>query len=383
MAGIYIHIPFCAKKCFYCNFFSSTDLTLQTSLIESLCHEMDLRYDYLDGQPADTLYIGGGTPSILHPLILEKIVSHAKKVFGLNPNAEITLESNPNNLNHEYMKQLSDTSINRLSIGIQSFFDDNLQVLGRIHSGKQAENCLELACQYHFSNLSVDLMYGYPRLSKYQWMKNLEKVKTVSHLSCYSLSLEPHSTLHTQIQNKRYSLPSEDEIIQQYRLLTNFAAENNFIHYEISNFCKRHCFSRHNTAYWRYEPYIGIGPSAHSFNRLRRQWNIADIDGYIQRLKTMHTPEQWETHGKNVIFEEETLTPTMQINEYIMTSLRTVWGCNLQYIKEQFGASFHAELLNKLNTINQRRYTLQDDRLILTSEGSLFADAIARDLFFD
>jgi oxygen-independent coproporphyrinogen-3 oxidase len=344
---------------------------------------MDLRYDYLDNQPAETLYIGGGTPSILQPLMLGTIISHAKKVFGLNPNAEITLETNPNNLNHEYMKQLSDTSINRLSIGIQSFFDDNLQVLGRIHSGKQAEICLELADRYHFSNLSVDLMYGYPRLSRRQWRENLEKVKTVNHLSCYSLSLEPHSILHTQIQNKCYRLPNEDEIIRQYQLLTDFAAENNFMHYETSNFCRQNRFSKHNTAYWHNEPYIGIGPSAHSFNRFQRQWNIADVDRYIQQLRSLHTPEQWATKGKDAIFNDEILTPVMQINEYIMTSLRTIWGCNLQYVREQFGASFHTELLNRLNTINRHWYTVEEDRLVLTHQGSLFADAIASDLFFD
>jgi oxygen-independent coproporphyrinogen-3 oxidase len=344
---------------------------------------MDLRYDYLDNQPVDTLYIGGGTPSVLQPLALETIISHAKKVFGLNPDAEITLETNPNNLNHEYMKQLSDTSINRLSIGIQSFFDDNLQLLGRIHSGKQAEICLELAYRYHFSNLSVDLMYGYPHLSMYQWRKNLEKVKTVNHLSCYSLSLEPHSILYAQVQNKRYPLPNEDEIIRQYQLLTDFAAENNFIHYETSNFCKQNWFSRHNTAYWHNEPYIGIGPSAHSFNRRQRQWNIADVDRYIQQLRSLHTPEQWVSKGKNAVFNDEILTPVMQINEYIMTSLRTIWGCNLQYVKEQFGTSFHAELLNRLHTINRQWYTMENNSLVLTYHGSLFADAIARDLFFD
>jgi oxygen-independent coproporphyrinogen-3 oxidase len=344
---------------------------------------MDLRCDYLDNHPANTLYVGGGTPSILSAVMLEKIIAHAKSVFGLTSNAEITLESNPNNLEEEYMKQLSETSINRLSIGIQSFFDDNLFVLGRVHSGRQAENCLELAHKYHFTNLSVDLMYGYPCLSEKQWIKNLEKVKTVNHLSCYSLSLETHSALHQQIANRIYVLPNEEEIIRQYHLLTDFARDNHFVHYETSNFCKSGQYSKHNTAYWQDEIYIGTGASAHSFNRKQRQWNIADINSYIQQVNLMETPEQWQSKGQNVLFDYEILTPTMRANEYMMTSLRTVWGCSLRYVRDQFGISFYVELIDRLSTINPKWYIIENDRLILTPSGSLLADAIARDLFFD
>jgi oxygen-independent coproporphyrinogen-3 oxidase len=351
--------------------------------VEALCHEMDLRHDYLDHQPADTLYIGGGTPTVLSPDLLEKIIRHAKTVFGLKSQSEITLEANPNNLNEEYIKRLSDSSVNRLSIGIQSFYDDNLLTLGRIHTGRQAETCLELAYKYGFGNMSIDLMYAYPLLTAQRWRENLEKVKTVDHLSCYSLSLESGSKLYKQIQNKVYSLPDEDEVIEQYHILTDFARENNFIHYETSNFCKQGQFSKHNTAYWQDEIYIGIGPSAHSFNRTKRLWNVADLNGYIRQIMTIHTHRQWELMEEDLLFSSETLTPTMRVNEYMMTSLRTIWGCNLQYVKEQFGTSFYAKLIEKIETINRQWYIIESDKLILTPQGSLLADAIARDLFFD
>ena len=382
MSGIYIHIPFCAEKCAYCNFFSLTNLFYREDFVHALCREMDLRQDYLDNQPADTLYIGGGTPTMLHPSVIEQIIAYAKKTFGLKTDAEITLEANPNNLNEEYIKRLSETSINRLSIGIQSFFDDDLKVLGRIHTGKQAQNCLELADKYHFSNLSLDLMYGYPLLTAKQWEENLDKAKTVNHLSCYCLTLEPDSKLYKQIENQIYPLPDEEETINQYQILKKFAKNNHFIHYETSNFCKSGQFSRHNTAYWQDKAYIGLGASAHSFNHLQRQWNKADIENYISQINAIHTPEQWKSRGENAIFEQEVLTPVMRVNEYIMTSLRTIFGCDLQYVKNQFGTFFYDELTCKLKTIGNDCYKIEDNKLILNEKGSLFADAIASELFF-
>ena len=350
--------------------------------MHALLREMELRQNYLDGQPAETLYIGGGTPTMLQPAVIEGIILYSKKIFGLKTDAEITLEANPNNLNEEYFKRLSDTSINRLSIGIQSFMDDNLKILGRIHTGKQAENCLELANKYHFFNISVDLMYGYPLLTENQWKENLDKVHTVNHLSCYCLSLENHTKLYKKIENKIYPPQNEEDTINQYQLLTDFAKKHNFIHYETSNFCKSGQFSKHNTAYWQDKTYIGLGPSAHSFNHLHRQWNRADLQNYISQINDISSPEQWESKGKNTIFEQETLTPKMRVNEYIMTSLRTIWGCDLPYIKNRFGEFFYEELLRKLKTIDHTYYKLEDNNLILSEKGSLFADAIASELFF-
>ena len=382
MSGIYIHIPFCVEKCAYCNFFSSTDLSYREDFVRALCREMDLRQDYLDKQPAETLYIGGGTPTMLQPSVIEQIIAHAKKIFGLKTDAEITLEANPNNLNEEYIKRLSETFINRLSIGIQSFFDENLKVLGRIHTGKQAQNCLELADKHHFSNISLDLMYGYPLLTAKQWEENLDKAKTINHLSCYCLTLEPDSKLYKQIENQIYPLPDEEETINQYQILKNFAKNNHFIHYETSNFCKSGQFSKHNTAYWQDKAYIGLGASAHSFNHLQRQWNKADIQNYISQINTIHTSEQWKSRGENAVFEQETLTPVMRVNEYIMTSLRTIFGCDLPYVRSQFGVFYHDELTCKLKKIDSNYYKIEDNKLILSEKGSLFADAIACELFF-
>ncbi len=382
MAGIYIHIPFCVEKCVYCNFYSSVDLSRKEAFLKALYREMELRKDYLNNQLADTLYFGGGTPSVLAPKEIEQIISSLKHIFGLKPDAEITLEANPNNLNEEYFRQLIDTSINRLSIGIQSFFDDNLTVLGRIHTAQQAETALELADKYHFSKLSVDLMYGYPQLTEYQWKENLQKVKGIPHISCYSLSLESNSRLYRQVQDEFLHLPDEEQLIEQYRQLTDFTKANDFIHYETSNFCKPGCFSKHNTAYWQDKPYIGLGPAAHSFNRIQRQWNLPDIDNYIKQISTVHTIKQWEQKGINTLFEQETLTLTMRVNEYIMTSLRTIWGCDLDYISNEFGKDNYCSLKQKIKNIHPDHYFLEDNKLFLTETGSLLADSIAGDLFF-
>ena len=382
MSGIYIHIPFCVEKCSYCNFYSSIDLSQKESFIKALCKEMELRKDYLNNIPAETLYLGGGTPSILTPKEIEEIISCARTIFGLKPDAEITLEANPNNLNEEYFKQLLDTSINRLSIGIQSFFDDNLNMLGRIHTAKQAETCLEFAGKYHFSNLSIDLMYGYPKLTENQWIENLRKSRDIPHLSCYSLSLESNSKLYKQIKNNLLQLPEEEQLIEQYQILDDFAKKNDFIHYETSNFCKSGQFSKHNTAYWQDKPYIGLGSAAHSFNRTHRRWNVANVEKYIKQINILNSTSNWQQKGKDILFEQEILTPIMRVNEYIMTSLRTIWGCDLDYVQHEFGESFCSALEKKLKNINPQYYNLKNNKIILTQTGSLLADTIASDLFF-
>ena len=382
MSGIYIHIPFCVERCSYCNFFSSTDLSWKNYYLRALQKEMELRSDYLQGLQVNTLYFGGGTPSTLAPKELENIISSAKSIFGFNKDMEITLEANPNNLNEDYYKQLSDTSINRLSIGIQSFFDEDLQVLGRIHTGKQAEICMELAEKYDFSNLSIDLMYGYPQLTEKNWETNLEKAKTVNHLSCYSLSLESGTKLYRQIKDNLFSSVDEEQTLNQYRLLSAFAKNNQFLHYETSNFCKEGHFSKHNTAYWQDKPYIGLGCSAHSFNRKSRQWNVSNIENYIRNMDAMTTKEDWETKGKNLLFEQEILTDSMRINEYIMTSLRTIWGCDLDYVETHFSKSYREKLEQNLTAISPTYYCKENDKITLTEAGSLFADAIASELFF-
>ena len=383
MSGIYIHIPFCVEKCSYCNFYSSTEISQKEHFIHALFKEMELRKDYLNAIVPETLYFGGGTPSILSPKEIEMIISQVKRVFGLKSDAEITLEANPNNLNEEYFKGLKDTSINRLSIGIQSFFDDNLKMLGRVHTAKQAETSLELADKYRFFNLSVDLMYGYPQLSMEQWQSNLRKVKEIPHLSCYSLSLETNAALYRKIQNNSLQLPDEEHLMEQYQTLEKFAKDHDFIHYETSNFCKTGQFSVHNTAYWQDKSYIGLGAAAHSFNRTHRSWNVANVEEYIKQIMAVKTTEEWQSKGENNVFEQEELTLIMRINEYLMTSLRTIWGCDLNYISDEFGDSFLYRLKQKLKVINSQYYHLHNNTIILTQAGSLLADAIAGELFLE
>ena len=380
MSSLYIHIPFCVEKCAYCNFFSITDLSLQERYVESLCKEMRFRANYLSDKLIDTLYFGGGTPSVFSPESIEKIIGQIDAVFSLKSDAEISLEANPNNLNEDYFKRLSQTSINRLSIGIQSFNDEHLQVLGRIHSGRQAEICLELADKYGFKNLSIDLMYGYPLLTEKQWVANLEKLRHVNHLSCYCLSLEANSVLYKQVKSGKYCLPNEENALNQYDILTDFAKSNNFLHYEISNFCKPNQFSRHNTAYWQNKAYLGLGTAAHSFNLVERQWNIADVKTYIDTLSATNTAEEWEM-VKDKLSEKEHLTPAMQFNEYLMTSLRTCWGCDLNFVKKHFGESFYLSLQQNINRLNKDCYSIENEYLILSERGFLLADAIAGDLF--
>jgi oxygen-independent coproporphyrinogen-3 oxidase len=341
---------------------------------------MCFRADYLPDKLIDTLYFGGGTPSVFSPESIEKIIGQIDAVFSLKSDAEISLEANPNNLNEDYFKRLSQTSINRLSIGIQSFNDEHLQILGRIHSGRQAEICLELADKYGFKNLSIDLMYGYPLLTEKQWVANLEKLRHVNHLSCYCLSLEANSVLYKQVKSGKYCLPSEENALNQYDILTDFAKSNNFLHYEISNFCKPNQFSRHNTAYWQNKAYLGLGTAAHSFNLVERQWNIADVKTYIDILSATNTAEEWEM-VKDKLSEKEHLTSAMQFNEYLMTSLRTCWGCDLNFVKKHVGETLYLSLQQNINRLNKDCYSIENENLILSERGFLLADAIAGDLF--
>ncbi|MBP5412187.1 MAG: radical SAM family heme chaperone HemW [Bacteroidales bacterium] len=382
MGAIYIHIPFCRKRCNYCNFFSSTLIELKQQYIKALQKEIELRYSYLPSLTLNSIYFGGGTPSLLTNDEINQIFDTICQFFTIRPDTEITLEANPNSLTREYVKSLTSTPVNRLSIGIQSFFNTHLQVLGRIHSPQQAHLSIQYALQYGFTNLSVDLMYAYPLLTLEQWKQNLAYTKGIPHLSCYALTLEPSSVLNLQIQNKKYSLPDDDEVIAQYQTLTEYAQSQQMEHYETSNFCLHGHYSVHNTAYWQNRPYLGIGCGAHSFNGHSRQWNIGNIPLYIQHLQNTHTPQQFSSL-ENIIFEKENLSVTTRVNEYIMTSLRTMWGCNLDYIAEQFSPLYAEKLHKKIAHLPSAQYILQSSVLHLNEQGALFADAIACELFFD
>ena len=382
MSSLYIHIPFCIRRCHYCNFFSSTLIEQKNSYIKALKKEIQIRSNYLKNKQLKTIYIGGGTPSLLSIDEINSIFKTITDHFYLAENIEISLEANPNNLNEQYLSALQQTPVNRLSIGIQSFFDEHLQVLGRIHSTRQAHLCIQQALQAGFDNLSIDLMYGYPHLTLQQWKENLHFVKDIPHISCYCLTLEPHSQLYKTIQQKQLSLPDDDHIIEQIEVLKDFAHQHQFIHYEISNFCKENFHSRHNSAYWQRKPYLGIGCSAHSFDIYSRQWNICNINSYIEFLDEINTHGDYQKF-ENRLFEREILTPAMQVNEYIMTSLRTIYGCHLDYIAHEFSPAFAEQLAKKISLLQQDNYIFSHGILRLTEKGMLFADAIAAELFFD
>ena len=381
MSGIYIHIPFCEQKCGYCNFYSICEPSLLKAYLPALEKEMEMRSDYLSGKKTQSLYIGGGTPSLLSPNEIEKIIKKAATIFHLDTEAEITLEANPNSLTEAYIRRLKNTRVNRLSIGIQSFFNEDLQVLNRLHSSQQAENCIIFAKKNGFENLSVDLIYGFPGLTLEKWKQSLKKVNGIPHLSCYQLTLERGTPLYRQIKQNVYPSLSEDESLEQYAYLTDFAKTNHYIHYETSNFCLSGYASRHNSTYWENEKYIGLGPGAHSYDLLHRQWNLSNVKNYISFLDNIPDKKSFETLAENILFEKENLTPDMRYNEYIMTSLRTIKGCDLSVIQTQFGKKYVTHLKKHLPTIKPEYYELTDKKFRLNETGSLFADFIASSLF--
>jgi oxygen-independent coproporphyrinogen-3 oxidase len=316
MAGIYIHIPFCKQACHYCDFHFSVNRETSDRMVNAIIRELQLRKDYLADHSIHTIYFGGGTPSLLAPADLEKIFSALHAHFQIDNQAEITLEANPDDLSGEKISSLKKTPINRLSIGIQSFFEDDLKWMNRAHTASQSTDAVKLAQDAGFNNISIDLIYGLPGSTDHGWEENLERAfaLNVQHLSCYCLTVEPRTALATFIKNGKSPGINEDQAARQFEILMQRAKDGGWKHYEISNFCRDNYFSRHNTSYWSGEKYLGLGPSAHSFNGLTRQWNISHNLQYIQGIEKDVVPA-----------EVETLTSIQRLNEYIMTSLRTMW----------------------------------------------------------
>lgn len=373
MPGIYIHIPFCRKACHYCDFHFSTSLQNKESLVDALCTEIDLRQTYLEDKKLSTIYFGGGTPSLLTYSELSKIISTIKKHFEFVPGAEVTLEANPDDLTVEKIKELKESGVNRLSIGIQSFFDEDLERMNRSHNAKQAIRAVENAQLYGINNISIDLIYGLPSLTREKWLSNLEQAfkLNVPHLSAYCLTIEEGTAFNHFLHKGKITLPSEPETINQFELLMSEAEKHDFIHYEISNFCKQGMQSKHNSNYWLDEYYLGIGPSAHSYNGVSRQFNIANNAKYIRGIQE-----------EKPNFELEVLTDTNKFNEYIMTRLRTLWGINPSYISQSFGEETLTAFLSGVEPyISSGHLQWKRDSLILTQKGKLLADKIASDLF--
>ncbi len=373
MSGLYIHIPFCRQKCYYCNFYSLASQKYRNEIIEALLLEIDIQKQYLNGEKLDTIYFGGGTPSLYEPEQIQRIIQKAVSVFGLSNNAEITLEANPDDIKPGWLQTLTETSINRLSIGIQSFYNDDLKYLNRIHNALEALEAISLVQKSGFSNLSVDLIYGIPTLDDYKWRENIKTVLelNIPHISAYALTVESGTTLDHFIRKKKYLNVDDHQAERHFNILMELLNRNGYEHYEISNFAKPGQYAKHNTSYWQGKKYLGLGPSAHSYNHISRQWNIANIRKYLDGIKV------------GVLnFEKETLSKSQQINEYIMTSLRTMWGMDMLKIEAEFGSEIKDILKRQLVDLEETGYIFVENKIVkLTLKGKLFADGIASRLF--
>lgn len=375
MAGIYIHIPFCKQACNYCNFHFSTSLNYKEDFVKALNLEIALQKDYLGDSPLiESLYFGGGTPSLLQLDELNQIVDQLARYFDLSQLKECTLEANPDDLDLPYLKALNKTLVNRLSIGVQSFFEEDLVFMHRAHNAQQADYAVKAAQDSGFATLSIDLIYGVPGLSNERWIQNLQKAKAleVVHLSAYALTVEPKTALHYQVHKKKSCVLSQEQAAQQMELLLEQAPMLGFEAYEISNFAQKQQYALHNTNYWRGKPYLGLGPSAHSYDGHSRQYNVANNHKYIQTL----------LKEQQLCFEKELLSTKQKHNEYVMTALRTQWGIDLEKVQEEWGVDAVNALMQKAQKgIRQGSLSLNEQYLVLTLQGRLFADALTVDLW--
>lgn len=372
MSGIYIHIPFCKQACFYCDFHFSTSLKKKDELIASLIHEIELRKDELNNEVIETIYFGGGTPSMLSQTELDSIIKAVYKNHTVITKPEITLEANPDDLTEEKVEELAKSSINRLSIGIQSFFERDLKLMNRAHNAEEAKNCLSLA-SHHFENISVDLIYGIPGLSNEHWKQNIETALSfgIPHISSYALTVEPKTALASLIKKGVMEDVDDEQAQEQFHILLEELAKENFIHYELSNFGKEGFFSKNNSSYWQGKSYIGIGPSAHSFDGKQRGWNVRNNSKYIDSIQQNQLP-----------IEREFLSITDQYNEYVMTGLRTIWGVSLEKVTTDFGETYCDYLLLQSEKYrNEDLLYIEDEKLKTTKKGKFLSDGISADLF--
>jgi oxygen-independent coproporphyrinogen-3 oxidase len=374
MAGIYIHIPFCRKACHYCNFHFSTTLRAKNDFTLALLKEVLLQKDYLNNEPINTVYLGGGTPSLLNRNELLSITNSLQSEFGLTAGVEITLEANPDDIEPQNLALWKEAGINRLSIGIQSFFEQDLLWMNRAHNAEQAAACIPLAQDAGFNNLSIDLIYGGPTLSDENWEANVKKAiaLNIPHLSCYALTVEPATALDKMIKLQKKQPVDLEKQAHHFLLLMNWLENAGYEHYEISNFSLPGYQSKHNRAYWSGAKYLGLGPAAHSFDGSCRQWNIANNALYIQSVNAGKIP-----------FEVEVLTQVQKLNEYIMTALRTSAGIDMQLVEDNYGKLAAAKLKKSAEKYVQSKSIKPETKTLqLTNEGKLFADGIAADLFF-
>jgi len=372
MSGIYIHIPFCKQACHYCDFHFSTVMKKSPEMVAALIQEIGMRKSESD-EPVETIYFGGGTPSVLSMAEIDLLINAVYANFNVIENPEITLEANPDDLASDKILALAQSRVNRVSIGIQSFFDDDLKLMNRAHNAAEAELALAEATRY-FDNISIDLIYGVPGMDNQKWQRNIEKALSfkIPHISSYALTVEPKTAMQKMILAGQMPSPDDHVAAEHFKILVDALEAEGYVHYELSNFGKPDYFSRNNSAYWLGKKYIGIGPSAHSYNGISRSWNIANNNLYIKSINAGQLP-----------FETETLTNADRYNEYIMTRLRTVWGVSLERIEREFGAEFLEYLEAQSESFLQESLlTIENGVLKTTAKGKFLADGIASDLFF-
>jgi len=372
MAGLYIHIPFCKQACYYCDFHFSTSQDLKDDLVNSLCSEIEMQKNYLQGEKINTIYFGGGTPSLLSVHHLQILFDAVNKNFTVN-SPEVTLEANPDDLSKENLEMFKTIGINRLSIGIQSFDNRILKFLNRAHSSHDALLCLERARQAGFNNISIDLIYAIPGQNDDLLKHNINQVVAIApeHISSYSLTIEEKTVFGKQKKKGIFPVENEESAAAQMEILMEELGKAGFEQYEISNFCKPGFYSRHNTSYWQQKKYLGIGPSAHSYNGSSRQSNISNNSLYIKSIAQGKIPS-----------EVEVLTYANKINEYLFTTLRTTWGCNLNYLSEQLNYDVLKENQKEVDALLKHEFIILENNIMrLTQKGKLLADKIASDLF--
>ncbi len=369
---IYIHIPFCKQACHYCNFHFSTSMKYKDEVLNAILHEIELQKNYLSSQTIKSIYFGGGTPSLLTADEIKRIFSKLAQFYTIEKDVEITLEANPDDLTPSKIKDFASTPINRFSIGIQSFHDVDLKYMNRAHNAEEAQKCVKYAQDNGFSNITVDLIYGTPTMNNDRWHENIQTTFDlgVPHVSCYALTVEPNTALDHFVKKKKMPPVDEEQSAQQFEILIAEMEKNGFDHYEISNFAQPDHYAKHNSNYWKGVSYLGLGPSAHSFNGQSRQWNIAHNMKYIKAINSDQIP-----------FEIEHLSTDDLYNEYVMTGLRTIWGMDLARI-EAFGARYKKSFLKTIQPFLDNGIALQNEtHYMLSKQGKLMADGVASALF--
>ncbi|WP_337040604.1 radical SAM family heme chaperone HemW [Emticicia sp. 17c] len=370
---LYLHIPFCRRACHYCDFHFSTNLTMKSTVVEAICREIELQANYLTDKRLQTIYFGGGTPSLLNINELYDIFETIKKYYTFSDDIEITLEANPDDITKERLAILQRFDFNRLSIGIQSFNNDHLKKLNRIHDAQEAESCVKLAQDMGFQNITIDLIYAIPYENHHIWEQDLQKALSlnVPHISSYCLTIEEKTVFGKWLQINKIPPINEDFASEQFKILVDTLEGAGYEQYEISNFCRNNQYSRHNSSYWQRHEYLGVGPSAHSYNGFSRQYNVANNPAYIKSILLGQIPADYE-----MLSNEE------KLNDYILTGLRTKWGCNLTEIEKLVGAKWHISNKDILKRyLSQGFLQIHNETLLLSKKGKLFADRIASDLF--